>query len=31
VQPGKQAISPFRATRLSYSVVVDVTCVAVPE
>ena len=31
VQPGKQAISPFRATRLWYSVVVDVTCVPVPE
>ena len=31
VQPGNQAISPFRATRLWYSVVVDVTCVAVPE
>ena len=31
VQPGKQAISPFRATRLWFSVVVDVTCVAVPE
>jgi hypothetical protein len=31
VQPGRQAISPFRATRLWFSVVVDVTCVQVPE
>ncbi len=28
VQPGKQALSPFRATRLWFAVVVDVTCVA---
>jgi hypothetical protein len=31
VQPGKQAISPFRATRLWFSVVVDVKCVPVLE
>ena len=30
VQPGGDAISVFRATRLWFAVVVDVTCVAVP-
>ncbi len=28
---GAPQIGPFRATRLWFSVVVDVTCVAVPE
>jgi hypothetical protein len=31
VQPGKQAISPFRATRRWFSVVVDVTGMDAPE
>jgi len=31
VQPGREAISVYRAARLWFAVVVDVTCVAVPE